>query len=198
MQSKIKIVKSRSSKLNGNSIYAFSKLTHRASVCSVLFSTSADHMQREGGSDATRLSPHLCARVFSVTLAKSLQQRVERLPSFRGGWRKWTYSSNAFCCCSRSLFWKSRSFVYWVRLIKIPFYVIRFDLPITQMCSWNESKHATVVQRCRPRLSLAMEETTRSHSHTKATVKSSNATPTRFVALRGKVSPHCVPNDAVS
>ena len=42
-----------------------------------------------------------------------------------------------------------------------------------------------------------MEETTRSHSHTKTTVKSSNATQIRFVALRGKIAPHCVPNDTV-
>ena len=46
-------------------------------------------------------------------------------------------------------------------------------------------------------MNLAVEETTRSHSHTKTTAKSSNATPTRFVALRGKIAPHCVPNDKV-
>ena len=143
-----------------------------------------------------RLPTH--ARVFSVTLAKSRKQRLEQLPSFRGGWSTWTYSSNAVCSCCRLLFWKSRSFVYWVKLIKIPFCVVRLDLPITQTCCWNESKHATFVQRWRPRLNLAMEETTRSHSHTKTTVKSSNATPTRFVALRGKIAPHCVPDDTVS
>ena len=88
--------------------------------------------------------------------------------------------------------------MYWVNLINLYFSVIRLDLPISQMCSGNESKHATVVQRSRPRLNLAIEEARRSHSHTKTTVKSSNATPTRFVALRGKIAPHCVPNDAVS
>ena len=44
-------------------------------------------------------------------------------------------------------------------------------------------------------MNLAMEETTRSHSHTKTTEKLSNATRTKFVALRGKIAPHCVPND---
>ena len=33
---------------------------------------------------ATRPSPYSCARVFSVTLAKSRFQRLEQLPSFRG------------------------------------------------------------------------------------------------------------------
>ena len=59
-------------------------------------------------------------------------------------------------------------------------------------------KYVTVVQRCRPRLNLAMEKTTRSRSHTKTTVKSPNATRTRFVALRGKIASHCVANDTVS
>ena len=34
----------------------------------------------------------------------------------------WTHFSNAFCSCCRLLFWKSRSFVYWVKLMKIPFF----------------------------------------------------------------------------
>ena len=42
-----------------------------------------------------------------------------------------------------------------------------------------------------------MEETTWLHSHAKTTVKSSNATRARFVALRGKIAPHCVPNNTV-
>ena len=135
---------------------------------------------------------------FQRNVSEIAITELEQLPSFRGGWSKWTYSSNGFCSCCRLLFWKSRSFVYWTKLIKIPFCVVRLDLPITQMCSWNESKHVTIVQRCRPRLSLAMEETTRWHSHTKTTVKSSNATRTRFVALFDKIAPDRVSNDTIS
>ena len=84
------------------------------------------------------------------------------------------YSSNLFCSRRWFSFWKSHSFVYWMKLLKTPF--VWFDLPITQLCSWNESKHAAVVQGCRLPLSLTMAEMTWSLSHAKRTIKSPNAT----------------------
>ena len=64
-------------------------------------------------------------------------------------WSNGMYSSNAFYSCCLFLFWKNHSFVYWMKLLKIPFCVIWFYLPITRFCSWNGSKHAAVVQHCR-------------------------------------------------
>ena len=121
------------------------------------------------------------SEVFSIMLAKSQQQRleVEQLPSFCGGWSscrsKRTYSSKAFCSCCRFLFWKSHSFLYWMKLFKMPFCMIWFDLPIIQLCLWNESKQRFVVQRWRPPLSLVIEERTWLHSHSKTIIKSPKA-----------------------
>ena len=114
--------------------------------------------------------------LMQASLQRTVSKIVKRVSSFPGGWTKGRYSSKTFCsCCWIHLFWKSRSFVYWVKLLKIPFCVIWFNLLITQLCSWNKSKHAAVVQHCRPPLSLTMEEMTWLHSHNK-TIKSLNAT----------------------
>ena len=117
--------------------------------------------------------------LMQASLQRTVSKIVKRVSSFPGGWTKGRYSSKTFCsCCWIHLFWKSRSFVYWVKLLKIPFCVIWFNLLITQLCSWNKSKHAAVVQHCRPPLSLVMEEIVVNwlHPHAKTIVKSPNAT----------------------
>ena len=82
------------------------------------------------------------------------------------------YLSNTFSSCCWFLFWKTGSFMCRMKLLKIPFCVMQFNPPITQLCSWNENKYPAVVQHCRPPQSLAMEQITWSHSHTKITIKS--------------------------
>ena len=117
-----------------------------------------------------------CAQISSVMLAKVQWQRLAQLPCFCGGWSKEMYLSNTFCSSCPFLFSKSHSFVYWMKLLKIPFCVICCDLLINHLYPWNESKHAAVIQCYRPSSSLATEETTPLHSHTKTTIKSPNGT----------------------
>ena len=90
---------------------------------------------------------------FTITEVRTAAQ-------LSGGWSKGNYSSNAFCSCCQFFFWKSCSFLHWMKLLKIPFHVIWFDLLITQLCFRDESKHAAVVWHRRLPLSLAMEEMT--------------------------------------
>ena len=48
--------------------------------------------------------------------------------------------------------------------------VIWFDLPISRLCSWNESRNAALVQRCRSPLILAIKEMIWLHSLAKTTI----------------------------
>ena len=117
----------------------------------------------------------LCAPIFSITLAISQWQvrTAAQLPC-------WLKQGNVLIHCVFSLLsvfiLKSRFFVYWMKPLIIPFCVIRFDLLIIQLCSWNKSKHVAVVQCCSPPLSFVKEEMTSLHSNTKTTIESLNTT----------------------
>ena len=69
----------------------------------------------ENGSDATKPSPYSCQWAFSIMLAKLWQQRLAKLPIFRGGWSKkcspLTYFIPVFVCFLK--FFKAFFFLFF-------------------------------------------------------------------------------------
>ena len=74
-------------------------------------------------------------------------------------------------------FGKSRSLVCWMKLPKIPFRAIGFDLPTSPLCSSNQpASMRRTVQGHKQAMSSVTEQMMWLHSHAITTIKSSNAT----------------------
>ena len=121
-----------------------------------------------------------CNPIIFLLVRTSLQrktklqaERLEQLPSFHDGWSKGMYSSNTFCSCYWSLFWKSHSLVHWRRFSKYLFLLC--DLTCWFLICVLEMKASMQrVHWCRLLLSWVRKEMTLLQFRAKATVKSPN------------------------